>query len=162
MADKIDPDRARVVVELGPGDGVITEFILQRLKPDATLFIFEINDAFVEKMRVKFTDPRVVLIHDSAEHMGRYFEKYGIARVDYVVSAIPFVMLPESVSQSIIGTCRRWLAEGGLFIQFHYSKVLVNYYQRMFSNATVDFVPLNIPPAFIITCEKNGDAPVPG
>ncbi len=154
MADKIDPARARVVVELGAGNGVITTFILNRLDSNARLLIFEINETFIEKMQQSFDDPRILIIHDSAEKMGQYFEKYGITHVDYFVSAIPFVMLPEVVAQNIIGECVRWLNTGGLFIQFHYSRVLVNFYKRMFGNATVDFVALNIPPAFIITCEK--------
>ena len=154
MADKIVTARAQTVVELGAGNGVITSYILDRLAPDARLLIFEINDAFVEKITQKFDDPRILLIHDSAEKMGKHFEKNGITHVDYFVSAIPFVMLPEIVSQNIIGECLRWLKPGGQFIQFHYSRVLVNYYKRIFGNATVDFVALNMPPAFIIVCEK--------
>lgn len=154
MADKIDKSKARVVVELGAGNGVITNYLLDRMEPDARLLIFEINETFVEKMQQNFNDPRIQIIHDSAENMGQYFEEQNITHVDYFISAIPFVMLPEVVAQNIISGCVRWLNTGGLFIQFHYSPVLVNFYKRMFGNATVDFVPLNMPPAFIITCKK--------
>jgi len=154
MADKIDKSKARVVVELGAGNGVITNYLLERMESDARLLIFEINETFVEKMQQNFNDPRIQIIHDSAENMGQYFREQNITHVDYFISAIPFVMLPEVVAQNIISECVRWLNSGGLFIQFHYSPVLVNFYKRMFGNATVDFVPLNMPPAFIITCKK--------
>ena len=155
ITSKIDPSKARVVVELGAGDGVITAHILERLPSDARLFVFEINPVFVEKLREAFpNEPRLTLIHDTAEHMGRYFEKEGIQSVDYIISGIPFVMLPESLALSITRTCRQWLAPSGLFIQFHYSPLLLGFYRKIFGNVQVDFIPLNIPPAFIVSCEK--------
>jgi len=154
IVEKIDPARANVVVELGPGDGVITRYILDRLAPDARLLIFEINEVFVEKLRATLHDPRLVLIHDSAENMGTHFAQHGIREVDYIVSGIPFVMLPESLAERITGECRAWLRAGGLFIQFHYSPLLVPFYRRVFGNADVDLIALNIPPALLISCEK--------
>lgn len=155
IADKIDPEKTGVVVELGPGDGVITDYILKRLHPDSRLLVFEINDTFVAKIKTRFDDPRLMLIHDSAAHMGRHFEKMGIEKVDYIVSGIPFVMLDEALSEAIIQECRHWLATGGLFVQFHYSPLLLKVYRRIFGNARVEFIPLNIPPALVITCYKN-------
>lgn len=154
IAGKIDPEKARVVVELGPGDGVITRYILDRLPPDARLLIFEINEVFVEKLRTMLHDPRLTLIHDSAENMEQHFTANGITEVDYIVSGIPFVMLPESLAESITKECRRWLRMGGLFIQFHYSPLLISFYRRIFGNAEVDIIPLNIPPALVISCVR--------
>lgn len=156
IVSKIDPEHARVVVELGPGDGAITEYLLRRLRPDARLVVFEINDVFVQKLRAAFpNEPRLLLIHDSAENMGEHFKTLEINEVDYFVSGIPFVMLPESLAESITGKCREWLRSGGLFVQFHYSPLLLGFYRRIFGNAKVDFVPLNIPPALIVSCEKS-------
>lgn len=152
---KIDPERAHVVVELGPGDGVITRYILERIPSDCRLFVFEINDSFVEKISQRFDDPRLVVIHDSAERMGQHFERLGIKEVDYFVSGIPFVMLTESLSETIIRECLRWLRPAGRFIQFHYSSIRLNLYRRVFGNAEVDFIPLNLPPAIVIACMKN-------
>ena len=154
IAGKIDPAKANVVVELGPGDGVITRYILDRLEPDARLLIFEINEVFVEKIRTTIHDSRLTLIHDSAENMEQHFAENGITTVDYIVSGIPFVMLPESLAEAITKECRRWLRTGGLFIQFHYSPLLISFYRRIFGNANVDIIPLNIPPALVISCIK--------
>lgn len=154
IAEKIDPAQASVVVELGPGDGVITRYILDRLALDARLFIFEINEVFVEKLRATLHDPRLVIIHDSAENMGAYFAEHGIREVDYFVSGIPFIMLPESLTERITDECRAWLRTRGQFIQFHYSPLLVPFYRRVFGNAEVDLIALNIPPALVISCEK--------
>jgi phospholipid N-methyltransferase len=154
IAAKIDPSEAKVVVELGPGDGVITRYILDRLRPDARLIIFEINEVFVEKLQRDFEDPRLTVIHDSAEHMGRHFAALGIQKVDYFVSGIPFLMLPDSLAVSITGECRKWLRAAGRFIQFHYSPHVLGLYKRAFGNAQIDFAAWNVPPAFIIECVK--------
>lgn len=160
ITQKINPETADVVVELGPGDGVITRYILERLKPDARLVIFEINAVFVEKIQANFDDPRMTIIHDSAENMGRHFLELGIGAVDYFVSGIPFVMLPESLTENITGECRRWLKHRGKFVQFHYSPLLLRLYKRVFGNFDIELVPFNIPPAIVVTCEKQtGDAP---
>lgn len=154
VAGKIDPLKAKVVVELGPGDGVITRYILHRMSQNARLIIFEINPVFVARIRANLQDPRMVIIHDSAENMGRYFQELGIKEVDYFVSGIPFVMLPEALVDSITQTCKNWLKLGGKFIQFHYSPMLLRLYRRVFGNIKVDIVALNIPPAIIVICEK--------
>ncbi len=154
IASKINPEKARVVVELGPGDGVVTRFILHRLNSDAKLIIFEINAVFIEKIRANFNDPRMTIIHDSAENMGNHFKELGIGEVDYFVSGIPFVMLPETLTESITRMCKDWLRVGGRFVQFHYSPLLLRLYRRVFSNLNVEIVALNIPPAIVISCEK--------
>lgn len=155
ITEKIAPDEARVVLELGPGDGAITQYILERLNPDARVLVFEINDSFIQKLRDTFNDPRMTLIHDSAEHLGKHLAEHGIESVDYIISGIPFVMLPEALAMRITEECRRWLRPGGWFIQFHYSPLLVQFYRRIFGNADMDFIPLNIPPAFVVSCQKN-------
>lgn len=157
IAAKIDPLRAQVVVELGPGDGVVTRYLLRRLGPQARLLVFEINPVFVEKIRREVDDARLLVIHDSAENMGHHLAKNGIVAVDYLVSGIPFVMLPDALAYRIIYTCRRWLRPGGWFIQFHYSPLLVGLYRRIFGNAYLDFVPLNFPPAIVISCERESN-----
>lgn len=48
MLDAVDFTIAKVVVELGAGDGAITEHLLKRLQPDARLLIFEVNAAFAK------------------------------------------------------------------------------------------------------------------
>lgn len=154
VANKIDPEAAHVVVELGPGNGVITRFILRRLKPDARLVIFEINPVFVKNIESTLHDPRMTIVHDSAENMGKHFQEMGIKEVDYFVSGIPFVMLPESLTESITRECLNWLKVSGKFIQFHYSPLLLKLYKRIFSNLQVEVVALNLPPAIVISCTK--------
>ena len=154
IVEKIAPEQAGIVLELGPGDGAITQYILDRLNPDARVLVFEINDIFIEKLRNTFDDPRLTLIHDSAERMGTHLTERQIESVDYIISGIPFALLPEALAIRITVECRRWLRPGGWFIQFHYSPLRLQVYRRIFGNADMDFIPLNIPPAFVVSCQK--------
>src|SRR5690349_6106132 len=47
LLSKVDWDRARTIVEYGPGVGTITAHILARMSPDARLVVFEMNNDFV-------------------------------------------------------------------------------------------------------------------
>ena len=144
---------AGLIVELGAGDGVITRFILDHMKPEAKLLVFEVNPKFCDLLR-KIDDPRLVVIEDSAENMGEYLRQIGAAEVDYVLSAIPFVALPKELGARIVRECYRYLKNNGRYIQIHYSLLARRLYETVFGNVDVNFVPLNMPPAFVLVSVK--------
>ena len=149
----VDFASARNLVELGAGDGVITEHILAQMRPDAKLLAFEVNPKFCESLRA-LGDKRLVVIEDSAEYLPRYMAEHGMDYLDGVVSAIPFVGLPKQLANTIVGLCRDALASGAPYSQVHYSLVRKKIYEGIFGNVSVDFVPMNMPPAFVLTSRK--------
>ncbi|MEM9919056.1 MAG: methyltransferase domain-containing protein [Bacteroidota bacterium] len=154
MVKPVDFENAKVIVELGAGDGVITKHILQRMRKDATLLSFEVNAAFCEQMRSEIKDKRLHVIEDSAENLGQHLERLGLSQADYVISAIPFVSLPDDLSYRIVRECHRFMKKDGLYVQIHYSLLMRKMYQTVFGNVDIDWVPLNIPPAFILVSKK--------
>lgn len=156
MLSNIDFNNAQNIVELGPGDGVITRHLLNSMKQDAHLYSFEINEYFLKYLEENFKDPRLSVLPESAEHLIPELASRGVREVDYVVSAVPFMILPESLTESIVGACHQALKPGGKFIQFHYSLNARKYYQKIFKNIRTRFVPFNMPPAFVMVCEKLG------
>jgi phospholipid N-methyltransferase len=78
MLNHIPIKEAKVVVELGPGTGVFTEKIISKLGPNARLLVFELNEQFYEALKVKIKDPRVTLIHDSAEKIEDYLKNNNL------------------------------------------------------------------------------------
>ena len=66
----IDWERARVIVEYGPGVGTITKNVLQRMRPDATLIVIETNPDFVRFLRDSFRDERLKVVEGSAARVG--------------------------------------------------------------------------------------------
>jgi phospholipid N-methyltransferase len=153
MIKPVDFTKANVIVELGAGDGVLTHYILNRMNADAVLLCFEINPKFCEVLK-KITDPRFHLIEDSAEHVTQYLKKHELEHIDYVISAIPFVALPDELSRKIVEGCYSNLRKGGLYIQFHYTVMIRKMYKSVFGNVKISFIPLNFPPAFVMVCEK--------
>ncbi len=146
-------DGVSVVVELGAGDGVMTRHILGSLSPYTRLLAFEINPRFCTLLRT-IADDRLIVVEASAETLPAYLAKAGIDEIDVVFSALPFVMLPDAVAQSIISDCHRLLKIGGQFLQIHYSLLAKELYRRIFGNLRITFYPFNIPPVFILECRR--------
>src|SRR6266852_2153178 len=77
LLGKVDWSRARTIVEYGPGVGTITSHILARMAPDAKLVVFEMNGDFVSYLRRTFRDPRLHVVHGSAESVGVELRRLG-------------------------------------------------------------------------------------
>jgi phospholipid N-methyltransferase len=153
MIKHIDFDKAKVIVELGAGDGVITKHILKNMHKDCLLMIFEVNDNFTTKLN-DIKDNRLIVIQDSAEKLEYHLDFNGLNEIDYVISAIPFVILPDDIANKIIMTCKKRMMQDGLYVQVHYSLMAKKLYEKVFGNVDINFVPLNIPPAFVLVSQN--------
>lgn len=154
MLENIQFASANVLVELGPGTGVFTEKIVAEMSPTCTLLVFEVNDTFYEKLKRTITDPRVVLIHDSAERIDHYLAKYHLDKADAVISSLPLANFPSELRTSILKEANTSLKSNGKYIQFQYSLQAKKELEGYYSSITISFTPLNFPPAFVYTCEK--------
>jgi phospholipid N-methyltransferase len=71
VAGKIDFERARVIVEYGPGDGVHSREIARRMRQDCQLLLFELDAALAYDLERQFAgDPRVQVIGSSRSYAG--------------------------------------------------------------------------------------------
>lgn len=154
MTDPVDWETARVVVEFGAGTGVITDSLLEKMSEDAKLLCFEVDGALFNKLRERIKDPRITLINDGAENLGKYLEKYNLVGVDYVISGLPLVSLPPKTRAKIVAEVLEHLKRGGKYIQLQYSLVSRKEFKSLFSEMRLGFTPLNIPPAFVYVCTK--------
>jgi len=154
IIDKIDFSIANVIVELGPGTGVFTFEILQKMSPDSRLIVVELNDEMFELLQKKIVDPRVLLVHGSATDLDSIFRKFGIQQADVIVSSLPLSVMPEAIAEDILKSSASVLALNGRYIQFMYTLVLKKKLERYFSNLKQSYVFLNLPPAFIFDCRK--------
>jgi phospholipid N-methyltransferase len=153
MIRPLDFEKAKIIVELGAGDGVITRHILSHMSKDATLISFEVNDKFCEILR-NINDPRLVVAEDSAENILEHLKVHGFEQADYIISALPFLSLPKELGMNILRKSASVLREGGVFTQMQYSLFLKHIYESVFDKVSLRFVPLNVPPAFVFICEK--------
>jgi phospholipid N-methyltransferase len=75
--------------------------------------------------------------------------------IDTVISAIPFVIIPEPTATNIVQSCKDNLIEGGNYVQMHYSLMAKKLYEKVFGEVIISWVPLNFPPAFVMVCQNN-------
>jgi len=154
MMAPIDFDKADVIVELGPGNGVFTKELLQKMNPKAKLLSFELSNNFYEHINANIKDDRLVLINDSADKLEHYLAIEGIHKIDYVVSSLPLAVIPEEVKEKVLNSCVKLLGEEGKYIQFQYSLNAKKLLQSKFKNVKYKFTAVNIPPAFVYSCSN--------
>src|SRR5882672_4346829 len=153
MASSIDSKVPQVIVELGGGEGAITRELLAAMHPESKLYVFEINENFLEALK-ELDDTRMILINDSAEFLLRHLSELKLEKVDVIVSALPMVLFDKEIARKIIRDSYRALRQGGLFVQFHYSQLNKRMYDDVFDEVKVKFVIGNLPPAFVYVCRK--------
>ncbi len=154
MIKPIDFSKVDVIIELGAGDGVVTEHILDAMSPNTKLLAFELNSKFCNQMRQKFNDDRLIIIEDDASKIKHYLEKHNLKKADAIISALPFTILPEEITYNIINTCKDNMVKDGTYVQIHYSLIPKKYYKTVFGNVDISFIPLNVPPAWVMVSKK--------
>ena len=154
MLKSIDFTQMRVIVELGPGTGVFTRKMLEQLRPDGVMLVFELNDNFMAALKKEFKDPRVHLIHDSAEKIGEYLEKFGLSQADAVVSSLPLANFPNEIRNRILQESHKVMGDQSIYVQFQYSLNAKKLIKKSFPSVEITFTPINFPPAFVYTCRK--------
>ena len=150
----VDFKNAKYIAEYGPGTGCITKEILKRASKDARILCFEINKKFCSHLRKNIKDERLIIINDSAESIKKNLKKFGIPKIDYVISGLPFSTLPKNKKYSIIKETRNTLKSDGKFVIYQILNNLKKHLHKYFSNISIKFVALNIPPSFVYVCEK--------
>jgi phospholipid N-methyltransferase len=164
VADKIDFDRAGVIAEYGPGEGVHSREIARRMRADCQLLLFELDPAFSRDLRRQFKwDPRVQVVNDNAARLPAELDRRGIGSCDYIVSGIPFSILQIDKKRALLQQTHEALAPGGRFIIYQVTNELKQH-AKIFERTESEYFLQNIPPMFITVFEKangrNGEAHV--
>ena len=154
MIKPVDFKNAKVIVELGAGDGVVTSHILSAMEPDAKLLAFELNSKFCDQIRQQIKDDRLIIIEDDASKIKEYLDANGLEKADAVISALPFTLIPEEIAYQIVRSCKDNMKEGGTYVQIHYSLIAKKYYKNVFGNIDIRFIPINVPPAWVMVCNN--------
>jgi len=152
LLERIDWERARVLVEYGPGVGTITREILRRMHPEATLVVLETNDDFVDFLKQSLPDPRLQVIQASAEDVQAELAQLGLPAADHVLAGIPFSTMPAASRERILADTQAALAPKGSLLIYPFSSRVLGDLRRVFPTVECDFEPLNILPARLYYC----------
>lgn len=140
-------DRAKVVVELGPGTGGTTQALLRAMRPDAVLLAIEINPRLAESVRARITDPRLVVHCGSADDIPGALAAHGLAAPDAVISGIPFSTMPRPVALAILRSIKECLAPGGCFVPYQVRDRVAVLAREVFGkHSHVELEVRNVPP----------------
>jgi phospholipid N-methyltransferase len=151
MLGNIDFDKANLLVEYGPGNGVITTHLLERMHENAVLFVFETNERFIKEL-LNIKDERLVIVNADAEYARTILKnRYKISKVDYVISTIPFTFFDRRKRKRVIAKTYNLLNENGKFITYQYTGLIYQLIKQKFHQTRVMAAILNIPPAIIFT-----------
>jgi phospholipid N-methyltransferase len=170
MVEAAAPERAKTIVELGPGTGPMTGPLLARMREDARLYTIEIDAPLHEELVRTHHDPRLTAILGSAEHIEDLLAERGyMGKVDVVFSSLGMSLIPPRIRERILASAARVLAPGGTYVQFGYfhTRYLTwtkdqglrgfNYLatlERHFGRVTRTPVPANFPPAWVYRAER--------
>ena len=108
LTKPIDFRRARIVVELGPGTGAVTNEILKRMRPDARLFAVDINPTFIDHLNSTCQDPRLIPLCGSATDLQSLLALHDVDSADAIVSSLGLTGMDHRTRTSImrqVGGC---------------------------------------------------------
>lgn len=106
-----------LVVELGPGTGVLTRALLKQGVREKDLTLVECCQEFAVMLRKKFPEARVLEMDAGRLHQ---HEPFLEGAVGAIVSGLPLLnMSPPSVLRILRGAFR-WMRPSGAFYQFTY------------------------------------------
>ena len=154
VLEEVDWEKAKVIVEYGPGLGTFTTKLLERMRPDATLLALEINPEFSRFLRGHIKDARLRLIERSATDVGSVLADEGFSHADYVISGIPFKTMPHELRDEIVRSTHAVLRPDGRFLVYQLSSVVLPYLEDVFGTVKKDFQLLSFLPARMFYCAR--------
>lgn len=138
-------EKARLVVELGPGTGGTTRAVMGAMPRDAHLLAIEINPQFASLLASE-ADPRLTVYQGSAEHIREALAVHDLGAPDVVVSGIPFSTISLSLGRNIIRGVWESLAPGGRFVAYQFRDRVANLGRELLGDPGIETEFLNVPP----------------
>jgi phospholipid N-methyltransferase len=154
VLEPIDWERARVIVEYGPGVGNITAEILRHMRPDGHVLAIETNRDFVHYLQSALPDPRLHLVQGSAADVDTILAAHGWGAASYIISGIPFSTMPDTLRTAIVRKSRAVLEPGGAFLVYQFSSRVLPDLQRTFEVVKRGFQPFNVLPAHLFEARR--------
>jgi phospholipid N-methyltransferase len=140
-------------VEYGPGDGIITELLIERLPPDGRIAAIETNDSFVAGLKA-LNEPRLTVIQGNVVDESAKLRDLGWPRIDTVLSSVPLTYLFKEDREKVIKQTYEALPTGGQFIVWQYSMLVLPLLKKYFQDVRVTLEPRNLLPYFVMTASK--------
>lgn len=161
MVDGLDLEKAKTVLEYGPGTGAFTGHIVERMSAGATFAAIELNPHFAASFRSRHPD--LTLVEGSVADVQAIWRSQGWGPVDCIVCGLPWAAFGDALQMRILEQMMEVMSPHGQFVTFAYlqgllvppgrrfARLLPRYFAHVTKSRTVW---LNAPPAFVYRCRR--------
>jgi phospholipid N-methyltransferase len=159
VAQKIDFDEPRIIAEFGPGEGCHTRELVRRMHPDSHLLLIELDGELARHLKRQFEDDkRVAVFHADAAELPQVLLGRGFKYCDYVISGIPFSILPAGKKRELLQSVYDCLtpAYHAALLIYQVTNELVGHC-RHFPRIESEYCLQNIPPMFVTKFYKTAN-----
>ncbi len=149
MLAPVDWDNTKLFVEYGPGVGTFCQPVLDRMRPDATLLVIDLNPDFIDYLRKTIRDSRFIAVHGSAADVNEIIGQFGFKHADYVLSGLPFSTLPNNLGPVIAEATARAIRPGGAFLVYQFRARARDFMAPHFARIDSGFEAWNVLPCHL-------------
>jgi len=149
MLAPVDWQKCDLFVEYGPGVGTFCQPVLDRMKPDATLLVIDLNEDFISYLQKTFRDSRFIAVHGSAADVNEIIIDAGFEQADYILSGLPFSTLPDNLGPKIASETAKAIRSGGAFLVYQFRAKARDFMAPHFKKIDSDFEFWNILPCHL-------------
>lgn len=149
MLEPVNWNECDLFVEYGPGVGTFCRPVLERMKPDATLIVIDLNPDFIDYLSKTIRDSRFYAIHGSAADVQQIIRDVGHEKADYILSGLPFSTLPDQLGPKIAKETYDALRPGGAFLVYQFVKRARDFMAPHFDRIDNGYSPWNILPCYL-------------
>lgn len=150
----MDLPNARVIVEYGAAQGVMTRRILDKMRPDARLIAIEFNKRLYDELVERVTDPRLAAVHGDVREIDKILHAHGVDKADVIISGVPFAFFSGRGRHELLTKTSDLLRDGGRFVPYQVTTHLIPLLKDYFKDVDTQFEVRNIPPHFVFTAIK--------
>lgn len=166
ICSTIPHDVRRVIVEYGPGTGVVAKHLLngERLTRDSIFIMIEQDERLATALSKEWRgDPRARVFADSAENVREVVDSCSVESVDHVITSIPFSKIQQGILERIMEQTHDILKPGGELTAFQISGKVKEVLRGHdgFGGMTDERLWLNIPPLILARVKRTPEDPGP-
>lgn len=119
MIEGITPNENSVILELGVGTGAFTKLISEIIPNKESYLGVELDGSLVRCLRTKF--PEMRFMRGNACKSFALHRRSKLGKVEYILSGLPFVSMPNEVNDRIFAQIERFMEQGCVFRTFQYA-----------------------------------------
>lgn len=149
MLSPVKWDECDLFVEYGPGVGTFCQPVLDRMKPNATLIVIDLNADFIAYLNRTITDSRFIAVQGSAADVNEIIHSFGHEKANYILSGLPFSTLPGDMGDVIARETGMAIQSGGAFLVYQFRAKAREFMVPYFDHIDDGFSAWNILPCHL-------------